>query len=131
MASPKSAIVGTPPYIAPERANFQSGDQRSDIYSLGATLYKLLTGSHPFAGAQYDTLLKKLVALSTKPVPSIQDRRSDVPAELADVVHRMLAKDPAERYQSCSELIDLIANVLRDVPVPPAQSRPGGRQRMR
>ena len=91
-------VMGTIDYMAPEQGtDTHRVDIRADIYSLGATLYKLLTGKAPFAGAQYDTAVKKLMALATKEPPPVTTHRPDCPPELAKLVHQMLAKMPEAR----------------------------------
>jgi serine/threonine protein kinase len=91
-------IMGTIDYMAPEQGiDSHEVDIRADIFSLGATFYKLLTGLTPFSGPQYDTLARKLSALAAAdPVP-LQDYRPDVPAPVADLVTRMLAKSRDRR----------------------------------
>ncbi len=98
-------LMGTLDYMSPEQGmDSHAVDIRSDIYSLGATLYKLLTGQAPFDGPQYNTLLKKVTALANKPSPSIQEERPELPAELAAIIDRMLAKDPDQRLESPQEV---------------------------
>jgi serine/threonine protein kinase len=94
-------VMGTADYMAPEQAvDSHAVDIRADIYSLGCTLYKLLTGEPPFAGAQFRTPLNKLMAhAQTAPVPVYQVR-GGVPAELSNIIGRMLAKSPAERHST-------------------------------
>ena len=85
-------MMGTLDYMAPEQgADSHSVDGRADVYSLGATLYKLLCGEAPFGGEQYDTPLKKLRALATQPAPSIGTRRDGLPDDLIALIDRMLA----------------------------------------
>lgn len=137
-------LMGTLDYMAPEQAaDSHQVDIRADVYSLGATLYKLLTGHAPFSGAPYNTLLKKALALASDPVPPVQESRQELPAELAEVVDRMLAKDPNERFSSPDEVAaalipfateaDLVAlsekaaaEDGRDEPVAPAWLLPVG-----
>jgi serine/threonine protein kinase len=96
------AIMCTPDYVAPEQLDPDKVvDHRADIYSLGGTLFALLTGRTPFEG----TTPQKLVAHQARdPVPAHQ-LRPEIPPELSAVVSRMLAKDPAARYQTASEVI--------------------------
>lgn len=99
-------LMGTVDYMAPEQAeNTHDVDIRADIYSLGATLYALLTGSAPFAGRRYDTLLKKLTALATESAAPIRDTHPDVPRELAAIVDRMLLREPAKRFSEPREVV--------------------------
>ena len=91
------SFMGTPEYVAPEQAtDARTADTRADIYSLGCTLYALLTGRPPF---QEDTLVKLVLAHIEKEPHPLHELRPEVPAELSAVVAKMLAKDPAQRYQ--------------------------------
>jgi serine/threonine protein kinase len=97
-------ILGTVPYMAPEQAFAQHAVSiRADIYSLGCTLYKILTGHTPFDGPAYDSPLKMLLAHANEPVPSIQRFRPEVP-QLESVFDLALAKDPANRYVTPGEM---------------------------
>jgi serine/threonine protein kinase len=99
-------IMGTVDYIASEQCkDSRSADIRSDIYSLGATLCKLLTGEPPYSGPSINSTLEKLTALVTVDPPSIGTRRSELPAELIEAVNRMTRRDPAERFQSPGEVV--------------------------
>jgi serine/threonine protein kinase len=92
------AVMGTPDYIAPEQArNSLEADIRADIYSLGCTLYHLLTGQPPFPGK---SLSKKLMQHQQEPPPSIRRQRPELPEELEAVLQRMMAKAPEDRYQT-------------------------------
>jgi len=96
------AFMWTPEYVAPEQAtDARTADTRADIYSLGCTLYALLTGRPPF---QEETLVKLVLAHIEKEPQPLHELRPDVPAELSAVVARMLAKDPAQRYQRPTEV---------------------------
>src|SRR5262249_32001398 len=92
----EGAIAGTPAYLSPEQAaGHQDVDARSDIYSVGALAYFLLTGQPPFAGR---SVVQVLAAhLYEAPLP-LTRHRPDVPNDLQTVVLRCLAKQPAERY---------------------------------
>lgn len=97
------AVMGTADYIAPEQAlNAKNADERSDIYSLGCTLYFALTGGPVFHG---ETIMEKLVAHREEPIPSLRDARDDVPPDVDRIFQKMLAKDPTKRYRSMSELL--------------------------
>ncbi|MBY0524337.1 MAG: serine/threonine protein kinase [Gemmataceae bacterium] len=102
--TPENAmLIGTADYLAPEQAlDFHNADIRADIYSLGCTLYFLLAGQPPFAGGN---LAQKVTNhLHSKP-PDIGQFRKDVPPALVDVLGRMLAKRPEERFQTPAELV--------------------------
>ncbi len=96
------AVLGTADYLAPEQAlDSHEVDIRADVYSLGGTLYYLLAGRAPFADA---TVAQKLVCHQTKAPRPIAELRSDVPAGLLAVLDRMLAKAPADRFQTPTEV---------------------------
>lgn len=102
-------VMGTLDYMAPEQvADAHRVDARADIYALGATLYKLLTGVAVYHGPAYSSAIQKLNALANVEAPPIQNVRPDLPAELAALVHRMLAKGPAARPQSARETAELL-----------------------
>jgi WD40 repeat protein/CubicO group peptidase (beta-lactamase class C family) len=91
-------VMGTIDYMAPEQAdNPRALDARADLYSLGCTLYHLLTGRPPFAGPAYQSPAQKLKAHALAPVPPIREGRPEVPADLAALLERLLAKDPGAR----------------------------------
>jgi serine/threonine protein kinase len=103
--TPKAAIVGTPPYVAPERANFQSGDLRSDIYSLGATMYHAASGRYLFDLEPSDRQAWYRAHLRQQPV-AIADRVPDLPKDLASIIDRCLKKDPNDRFRTFEMLLD-------------------------
>jgi hypothetical protein len=107
--------MGTPDYIAPEQANdARTADVRADIYSLGCTLYYLLTGHVPFPDG---TTLQKFIAhLEQTPRP-VRELRPDVPAELEAVLARMMAKKPADRYQQPLDAANALTPFLPGAPV--------------
>jgi len=104
VVTPTGAVMmGTPDYLAPEQAaNFHAADIRADIYGLGCTFYYLLTGQPPFRGGSIAEKVAKHLMEEPAPVASF---RSDLPAGLTAVLRRMLAKDPAQRFQSPAEVI--------------------------
>ena len=100
-------VMGTLDYMAPEQAdNSHTVDVRADLYSLGATLFRLLTGVAPLDTHNCRTPLQKLSALIHKPRTNITDLRADLPTELADLVQSLLASNPAERPPSAKEIIE-------------------------
>lgn len=98
-------VMGTADYVSPEQLiDCAAADHRTDIYSLGATLYHLLTGQPPFAG----TTTAKIVAHHLQPVPTAHEVREDVSEDVSAVLARMMAKDPAERHQSAAEVMEAL-----------------------
>jgi hypothetical protein len=97
-------LLGTVDYLAPEQWEHPHlADARADVYSLGCTLFHLITGSPPFAGPEYRLVVQKMRAHLDQPVPSILARRPDVPAALASVLEQMLAKNPDDRLATPGE----------------------------
>jgi serine/threonine-protein kinase len=98
-------VMGTTDYVSPEQLiDCASADHRTDIYSLGATLYHLLTGQPPFSG----TTTAKIIAHHLQPVPTAHEVQPDVPEAVSQVIARMMAKTPAERYQSAAEVMEAL-----------------------
>jgi serine/threonine-protein kinase len=95
------AITGTPDFMSPEQADRSGLGPRSDLYSLGATAFYLLTGRPPFLGK---TVLDVLIAHRNQAVPAMSDLVAGIPADLEAVVRRCLAKSPEERFASADEL---------------------------
>ena len=94
-------ILGTVAYMSPQQAVGDEIDFRSDIFSLGAVLYELLTGKLPFTGEQPIAIVYSL--LNEEPL-RIRELRDDVPTELEQIVFKALRKDPRERYRDISEM---------------------------
>ncbi|MDP6720515.1 MAG: protein kinase, partial [Pirellulaceae bacterium] len=106
-------VMGTIDYMAPEQVENTHGvDIRADIFSLGATLFKLLTGEAPLSSAKYGSSLQKLAALGRDEIPSIASRRDDLPSELVTIVDRMLSCDPSDRFQTPVEVVDTLATFV-------------------
>lgn len=103
-------VLGTADYLAPEQAvDSHRVDYRADIYSLGCSLYYMLTGHPPFPEG---TLPQRLMMHQKKTPPPIANERPDVPQDLIDICDRMMAKKPADRYQSAAEVADAMAEWL-------------------
>ena len=98
-------VVGTGDFIAPEQGQgTRHADARSDIYSLGCTLYFLLAGRGPFTGPKHATFVQKVLAHAQEPIPPISQFRSELPSGLIAVLDKMLNKDPDQRFQTASEV---------------------------
>ena len=100
-------LLGTPAFMAPEQANGQTTDERTDVYGLGATLYAFLTGRPPFQGPPLQ-LLQGVLQRDPEP-PSAS--RDGVPSSLEAVCLRCLAKDPAERYPNMRTVAEDLGRV--------------------
>ncbi len=105
------AVMGTVDYMAPEQAlNTKSADARSDIYSLGISLWYLITGKNAYEG---DTMMAKLLAHRDAPIPSLRSFRSDVSDSVEVVFRRMVAKQAQDRYQSMTDVRVALEGLLR------------------
>jgi serine/threonine protein kinase len=105
------AIVGTPAYMSPEQGAGQKVDARTDLFSLGCILYRFCTGAMPFAG---DTTMALLTALAVADPKPVRELNPDIPAPLADLVMRLLAKKPADRPASAQEVAEQIESIEKN-----------------
>ncbi len=140
--TPHNQILGTADFMAPEQArNARSADVRSDIYSLGCSLFCLLVGHPPFPPPQFSNYAEKLLAHQQEPIPRLQDVRKrdgadDVPVDFAEVdgvLGRMLAKAPEDRFADPNEVVAALEPLTvghrvrelyeRSLPVPIPASR--------
>jgi eukaryotic-like serine/threonine-protein kinase len=103
MYAPKS-VVGTVDYVAPEQALGEQVDSRCDIYSLGATLFTLIAGRPPFVGNAYQMLM----AHQMQDPPPVTQFNNTCPAAIVPIIARMMAKNPAARYQTAQEVIQAL-----------------------
>jgi serine/threonine protein kinase/tetratricopeptide (TPR) repeat protein len=94
------AIVGTPSYMSPEQANGEPLDARSDLYALGCVAYEMLAGTPPFVGPSGFVVMARH---ALDPVPPLRTVRPEIPASVADLVERALAKSPADRFASIAD----------------------------
>ena len=100
-------VVGTPAYMSPEQATSQPLDARSDLFSLGGVLYRMVTGRLPFQGT--DTL-SMLRSLAVDEPPTHRSLNADVPTELSDLIAQLLAKDVTNRPQSADAVARALAS---------------------
>jgi serine/threonine protein kinase len=114
-AEGRTRCVGTPNYIAPEIASGQGAGPASDLYSLGCTLFFMLTGRSPFNGTSAREVMKQHV---NSPLPDLRRWRPDIPEKLASAVEKACAKMPQDRFDSA----DRFAKVLRTFTIPTGSS---------
>src|SRR5262249_15841959 len=98
-------VTGTPLYMAPEQALGESGDTRSDLFSLGAVLYEMCAGQPPFQGNSALAILKQITEVKHKPV---RELNPEIPERFAELVDELLAKKPQDRYQSAADLAEVL-----------------------
>ncbi len=102
-------VIGTAQYMSPEQIAAKTVTGRSDQFSLAEIAYELLTGQKPFHGDSWATLLHQI--LYTEPEP-VTKHRGNLPEQATDVLRRGMAKDPAQRYPSCRDFVEDLANVF-------------------
>jgi serine/threonine-protein kinase len=119
-------FVGTPGYLSPEVCIGQQVDQRSDIFALGIVFFEMLTGQIPFTEVSPLGMMLEVVKAD---IPDVRTINADVDERTCNILKRMIAKDPEQRYQTCDELLtDLTGNApVRDLAVP-ASSEPSSFQ---
>jgi len=113
-------ILGTPAYMAPEQASAGAVDARCDLYSLGVVLYELCTGRVPF---QHKDLLAQVVALATETPRHVRELNPGVPADLADLIMRLMAKKPDARPTSAQAVVEEIERIEHRLAQPQRRRR--------
>ena len=103
------AVVGTAMYMSPEQIKGEQPDRRTDIYSLGVTLYEMVGGRPPF---EADSAMTLMMMHMHDPVPNVKNLNPDVPDALVTVINKALAKDPNDRYQTAAQMAAALRNVL-------------------
>ncbi|MBX3463098.1 MAG: protein kinase [Planctomycetes bacterium] len=104
------ATIGTPHFMAPEQVLRKAIDHRTDLYALGCTFYRLVTGRTPFRGQTVKDILRAQVKDEPEPPHKV---RPEVPAEVSAIVLRLMAKEPAQRYQTANELLEDLGALLQ------------------
>jgi len=116
------AAAGTPHFMSPEQCRNDQLDERSDLYSLGATYYALLTGRPPYVA---DQPIEVLFAHCSQEIPDPRQRVPEVPEACAAIIARAMAKYPAERYNSAQEMLTALEQILPGAPqTPPDRDGP-------
>ena len=108
-------IAGTPQYMAPEQARGDPVDARADLFALGAALYAMAAGRSPFRADSTMAVLKRVCEARHRP---IRELNPDVPDWLEAVIDRLLAKEPADRFQTASDVADLLEKGLAHLQQP-------------
>jgi Protein kinase domain len=123
------AVIGTPAFMSPEQLSSEPVDARSDVYSVGVTLYEALSGSLPFDAPNFAHLATQILKSPPRPLPSATPAGEPIPPALAALVLRALSKDPAQRPQSMAALKAELGAALAAptaAPAPPPRRRAGG-----
>jgi WD40 repeat protein/predicted Ser/Thr protein kinase len=102
-------VAGTPQYMAPEQARGEAIDHRADLFSLGSVLYALAAGRPPFRGSTAMAVLRRVSEENPQPLAEIN---SDIPLWLAEIIAKLHAKNPAERFQSAQEVAEVLGERL-------------------
>jgi serine/threonine-protein kinase len=108
-------IAGTPQYMSPEQSRGEISDHRSDLFSLGSVLYAMCSGHSPFRASSALAVLRRVSDDQPRP---IRELNPAVPEELAIVIEKLHAKNPADRYQSASEVAEVLGQVLANLQKP-------------
>ena len=102
--------IGTPHFMAPEQVLKKEVDHRTDLYALGCTFYRLVTGRTPFRGQTVKDILRAQVKDEAEPANKVN---AEVPAEVAQIVQRLMAKEPKDRYQTANDLLEDLDRLLQ------------------
>jgi WD40 repeat protein/tRNA A-37 threonylcarbamoyl transferase component Bud32 len=105
-------VPGTPLYMAPEQARGEQVDHRADVFSLGSVLYAMCTGRPPFKGSTPFVILK---SVTEEQPPAIASINPEIPAWLVDIIDKLHAKKPQDRFQSAAEVAEVLSRALRKI----------------
>ncbi len=119
-------VLGTAPYMAPEQAQGHPIDARSDIFSFGAVLYEMATGVRAFSGKSPTLILAEILRGDPKPLSATNPQ---LPQELQRIVAKALEKDPADRYQSATELKIDLRRLMKELPLRESAAPPTAHSR--
>jgi serine/threonine protein kinase len=107
------ATIGTAMYMSPEQIRSERIDDRADIYSLGVTLYEMLSGRPPYMA---DSALTLMMMVLNDPLPDLREVRAAIPESLQRVVQKALAKEPSQRFQTMAEMASALQQVQKEMP---------------
>ena len=105
-------VLGTPSYMSPEQLSGKHIDGRSDLFSLGVTLYEMLAGTRPFSG---DSMATLMFQIANEPHADIRDHRPELPESIARLIDMSLTKNMDSRFNSGTEMVQAIIGCLRDL----------------
>ena len=114
------AVMGTPAYMSPEQARSHKVDHRTDLFSLGAVMYRLCTGQTPFNGPN---VMAVLMALGSDDPTPVRELNPNLPEALAALIHQLLAKKASDRPQTATEVAKRLRAILEQLAVPAAASK--------
>ena len=115
-ATKAGTILGTPQYMSPEQCETAAVDFRSDIYSLGGTLFRLLTGRHPYQDSP--SVLQVMMAHASKPIPDPLKYVPEVPEGCRDIINKAMAKSPDDRYHDAATMAKDLRNLVTGISEP-------------
>jgi hypothetical protein len=114
-------VAGTPQYMSPEQARGETVDHRSDLFSLGCVLYAMCTGRSPFRASTVVDAIRRVCEDTPRPIQEIND---EIPDWLVDIIDRLLAKNREDRFQSASDVAELLGGHLAHLQRPAEVPRP-------